>query len=122
MPTAGMASAETSSNPIPGSPGVGSPLGIAPITLIPLRCNENAATTALASRIAISGPGSRGASRASISSTTSTAADNATVGQCTSPSPLMNDRTSSMNSSPSTDIPVTLPSWLPIMITATPLM
>ena len=68
------------------------------------------------------GPGSRGTTRASASSTTSTATDNATVGQCTPSSPLMNDRTWSTNSSPSTETPVTLPSWLPIMMTATPVM
>ena len=112
MPAAGITSADRSAKPIPGSPGVGSPLGISPITRIPLRSSENTATTAVASRIAIRGPGSRGASRASASSTTSTAADNAIVGQCTPPSPLMNDRTWSTNSSPSTETPVTLPSWL----------
>ena len=114
--------ARKSATPTPGKPGVGNPLGISPITRIPLRSNENIETAAVASSIAIRGPGSRGTNRASASSTTSTAADKAIVGQCTPSSPLMNDRTWSTNSSPSTDIPVTLPSWLPIMITATPVM
>ena len=102
--------------------GVGSPLGIAPITLIPFWSNDNAATKAVATSIAIRAPGRRGARRPSSSRTASTAADNATVGQCTPPRPATNDRIWSRNSSPSTETPLTLPSWLAIMMAATPAM
>ena len=56
------------------------------------------------------------------SNTMRTAAAKAKVGQCNSSSPSTNDRIWSRNSSPSTETPVTLPNWLPIMMTATPVM
>jgi hypothetical protein len=95
---------------------------MSPTTLIPLRCNANTLTTSAAASIAISGPGIRGASHPNTSNTTRTDTANTTVGQCTPPNPAMNDPTWSRNSSPSTSTPLTLPSWLAIMMAATPAM
>jgi hypothetical protein len=68
----------------------------------------------------INGIGQFGHSRPPMSSITSSNADSTTVGACTRPSPMSQEPISAGTELPSTGTPVSLPSWLTIMVTAMP--
>ena len=103
-----------------GQSGTGRPAGIAPTTSIPSPDHANSATAAVAARMPINGPGSRGARESSPKIAASTAALSTTVGQCNSGTATTKERTCSMTDSPETATPVSRPSWLATIIAAMP--
>ncbi|CKT36828.1 Uncharacterised protein [Mycobacterium tuberculosis] len=81
IPAAGMISARKSSTETGGTPGVGRPEGIRPTIAIPLASKDITATSIVAARTAMIGPGARGAHRVSIVSSARTDMANTKVGQ-----------------------------------------
>ena len=89
----------------------------------PTAVRSNIATTAVAASMTTRGTGTRGNRGVSTRSSTATVSPMATVGQDTPTAALpANEPMSSRKESPATSTPVTLPSWLVIMMTATPAM
>ena len=70
--------------------------------------------------MAMSITGQRGNSREPTNRTSNSTAASVSVATLSPPSPVTNDASWAGTVSPSTSTPVTLPSWLPIMLTATP--
>jgi hypothetical protein len=84
--------------------------------------SEKAATAAVAAIMPIMGIGQVGRSLFPIRMPASRGSASATVGRCAAPSPERKDATSATGEPPSTGTPVTVPSWLTIMMTAIPAM